>query len=534
MSGANELFLAIGQLEENQLLESELAIHGPSEFEEDSIMKDGTKRKNLHNGAYRENPDAISYRKRPRLLLIAAIVALMILLMGCAWAVFHMEDLKIAQESFWDNPRYLADGTKLPAAEKSVQVLSVQGIAGSKTYQAAKDWYESRNALGDSVSTDSKEYMDLMETVCARYGLKPAGKAVLVLEQAQEVIPEWLGFSDILKADAPADIRYCGGRFYECGNFNLDYYITLAKEIWEPEFRINYNYANKAYLDTLFAQVREPESAEQWNYTTKDNFFLLIVKTGEEVYLFCDREDAFLTVSFCSYEEHWDGTKTEMSREVIQNIAECVDFGIVTSETPDVTELNQKLDARYRSEPEIDPAESERRRQEYEAHEIHSSFRDVIIDVRDNEEYFTKYCNRAYENFWETMEYCFLDINGDGQEELLLGRDGASQESWMMQDGVIRRSISGYTHGYPCEGNYFEGEESLDGGQYHCYLQMEKTGGYTMVESLSYSPADGIWWHGQPGEEREAVTEAQAMEIMASYRRIELQMQSVREFPLEE
>lgn len=76
-------------------------------------------------------------------LQIAAIVALMLFLMGCAAVVLlHLNDLKIGERTYTQHPLYLEDGTKTPATEKVKEIISVQGFAESPNQKAAKEWYE--------------------------------------------------------------------------------------------------------------------------------------------------------------------------------------------------------------------------------------------------------------------------------------------------------------------------------------------------------------------------------------------------------
>ena len=79
--------------------------------------------------------------RRP--LVLAAIISLMLFLMGCAAVVlFHLNDLKIGEQTYTQHPLYLEDGTKTPATEKVKEIISVQGVAESPNQLAAKEWYE--------------------------------------------------------------------------------------------------------------------------------------------------------------------------------------------------------------------------------------------------------------------------------------------------------------------------------------------------------------------------------------------------------
>ena len=85
-------------------------------------------------GTYENSVQGRKVFRKP--LLVAAIVALMLFLMGCAAVVlFHLNDLKIGEQTYIQHPLYLEDGTKTPATEKVKEIISVQGVAESPNQQ---------------------------------------------------------------------------------------------------------------------------------------------------------------------------------------------------------------------------------------------------------------------------------------------------------------------------------------------------------------------------------------------------------------
>lgn len=78
-----------------------------------------------------------------RALLIAAVVALMLLLVGCAVVyVLGLRELQLGQYVF-TKPRYIdAQGNKVNETEVTRDVISLQGIVGSPAFQASQEWFE--------------------------------------------------------------------------------------------------------------------------------------------------------------------------------------------------------------------------------------------------------------------------------------------------------------------------------------------------------------------------------------------------------
>ena len=496
--------------------------------------------KKLHETTKQESNHSMKRTiKRP--LLIAAIIALMLFLMGCAAVVLlHLNDLKIGTSTYTQYPLYLEDGTKTPATEKVKEIISVQGVAESPNQKAAKEWYEFTKAYditqkypdGIPDFTPTKDYdaywvltqelVDKVDEICNKYNLKLAGEGALLLTQAENRIPEILGIDSILKNDTSAQASYLGGRFYECGNFNLDYRVTVEGL---QEVKVEYSYADKAYFSSYYLTMDEPESVREWNYTTKDGTQLLLVKDADYGHIFCDWEDAFLHIQLGGkMEEVPNMTKAEM-----EAVAEVLDYTLKSGKVENMHALAEELDKLYRTPTPVDPEEEARRQAEYEAHQRHDSFAALITDIRNNEDYFTCYSSDTYVDFWETMEYCLMDANGDGEDDLILGRDGNISAIWTMKHGKTAGLAGSWAKGYLCEGYIFEWAVLEDGSHYHSYRNLKTGEG---LGEISYYPSDGVWYF-QKGNEPEEITEAEAFEIMNSYVHVELpEMKSVKEFPM--
>lgn len=506
----------------------------------DESENDTVSGKKLHDSSKQEaNISMKRTLKRP--LLIAAIITLMLFLMGCAAVVLlHLNDLKIGERTYTQHPLYLEDGTKTPATEKVKEIISVQGVAESPNQQAAKEWYEFTKAYNiaqkypdgipdftapdayDSYWVPTQELVDKVDEICKKYDLRLAGEGALLLTQAESRIPEILGIDGILKKGTSAQASYVGGRFYECGNFNLDYRVTVDGL---QEVKVGYSYADKAYFSSWYLMIDEPESAREWNYTTKDGTELLLVKDAEYGHIFCDREDAFLHIQLGGkMEEVPNMTKAEM-----EAVAEVLDYSLKSGKVENMHALALELDELYRTPTPVDPEEEARRQAEFEAHERHDSFAALIADMRDNEDYFTRYTGNAYVDFWESMRYCLMDANGDGTEDLILGRDGNVNAIWTMKDGKTIGLQSSWAQGYLCEGYIYELAVLEDGSHFHSYRNLMTGEGLGQV---SYYPSDGVWRY-QKGNDVKEITEAEAFEIMNSYAHVELpEMKPVKDFPM--
>ena len=158
---------------------------------------------------------------------------------------------------------------------------------------------------------------------------------------------------------------------------------------------------------------------------------------------------------------------------------------------------------------------------EYNEHEKHASFAELIACMRDKEDYFTSKKSGGYENFWETMEFTLRDITGDGQEELILGKKGVIYAVWTIRDGVTACLDGTYPEGYLCEGNVIEHYAFLDGQHFHHYRKPTNDGYCTKLLDVEYHRTEGTWIlnESQDGSGWEEISEEKAMEIIGRYPR---------------
>ena len=91
----------------------------------------------MKNGKYA----ADTKRKRmPRIWLIAAIIAAMVFLMGCAWIILRMQDMKLGDETLYYD--VFDDEGFVGREPVEMEVLTFAGVKGSPSYQAAKEWFD--------------------------------------------------------------------------------------------------------------------------------------------------------------------------------------------------------------------------------------------------------------------------------------------------------------------------------------------------------------------------------------------------------
>lgn len=377
----------------------------------------------------------IPMRKRPlkQMWLIAAIVALIALLIGCAAVyVLGLDQMILGTKVIEDRP-----GVTEPQT-----CISLQGYVGSPSYQAAKEWYEFEQTYDPdstilmSVPDDAmsipeayqsyncytQEMVDKVDEICQKYGLEKQGKIIIPLDEADFYTT--LQIDRLVKENAAAQSELTPDYFYQTGTFMLSCDTTLTGEGSPWPYPISYQYrcVMKTDLDTAFLNVGDGESYEQWEYTTGDGMRLLLAISEDKALLIADLENAFVTMNILnpSVGDILTGEQT-ITRTAMEAFAEIFDFSMTPKRPTDqqIAQLEAKYDAIV--------AEQEAKQQEVQ-------------------ETFEKYLGRAsydervrYHLEHDTeavrMGYTFYDFDGNGVEELVIGRDGYIEYIYTEKDG---------------------------------------------------------------------------------------------------
>ena len=472
--------------------------------------------------------DTVTAQSRPfrRPLLIAAIIALMLLLVGCAVVyVLSLRELRMGEYHFTQTRYIDAEGSKVPETEVTREVISLQGLAGSPSFLAAQEWLEFEQSYDpdhvhlneadanpievpsdyDAYFVYTQEMVDKVNEIVAKYGLQLAGETVGVQDYETDIFFDSLGINQLHRAGA--DIQYRSGYFYACGNFNMEFTLTMpngAKSISG-----SYRHNGKAYFDTVFSHISSAEECEEWVYATPDGQEVLIVTDDSWIRVFCDREDAFLSLHL--------NKKSALTQEEIEAIVDCFDFS-VTPQKPDMEETRRKLEASfeaYKAEQEarmatyVDPF-----RRDYE------SYDDVIRFILDGE-------------YADIYLYALRDITGDGIEELFLGRDGSFGTIKTIADGKPTTLWSnGTDEGLElCEGNILRYQ---NGAVYHFSKLDSATGQLVSFLQAGYDPWEESWYYIEGGNtDMTYISRTEYDALLATYPVIDIGLKPIREYPFE-
>lgn len=296
---------------------------------------------NAETGQFPAQNQESGKTRRPirRPLLIAAVIALLLLLVGCAAVyVLKMEHVKISSGT--DQRDYsLVDGVYVKDPHTvSTTTLSMAGLKGSNAYKACADFYayETELRTNASASGDWAGYDDAInakaQELAEQYGLKPEGQPLTF--RTTRNLCDALGVERFVRDSQDVSIDISQGFCRDSGNF----FVLLSFAFPEDQgYEVTYTsgalYWNRQ--DTFSREYFTLEDRGDWverNYTTSAGNTVLILTSPsqERGYIICDRGDALMTV--------WLDVNPELLSE---------DAGVVSAEYLHMTEkqLNMVADA---------------------------------------------------------------------------------------------------------------------------------------------------------------------------------------------
>lgn len=291
-----EIFLGLSQVEGKYIDEAEFGTFTPEKGEVPKTAK------------------VLHLRK---VLLIAAVTALVLALAGCAVAyVMHMQDLHMGQQESWvDN--FDEDLNYLGRETFTEEVFTLSGLEGSPAYQGALAWfdftqsYDTDGAIRDAAWSDppefperydayniySQEMADKLDEIAEEYGLSLLGARVK--GQSPKSLFRYFGVEDLLSPGCVAAMQGFNGWSYECGGLYMDLFLTMPSEIgWPYQTLCVYRLNPKDALCTDYFTQIDSETWREWNYTTSsgDKVLILFSDSGPISWILCDRADAMVSL----------------------------------------------------------------------------------------------------------------------------------------------------------------------------------------------------------------------------------------------
>ncbi len=378
-----------------------------------------------------------------KMWLIAALVALALLLVGCAAVFLWMQDRSIGQETY--TQRFDAQGHYIEPTEKTMDTVTLFGSGGSDLQKALAEWLEFQQNYPDFTElnlTDEDaekiperyhytygcytfEMVEAVEEIAAKYNLKLLDTEISFQRYQYESVLEGLGLTSLLRPDAAAVMENGQGDIKLPQNFNLEFFLDMTglDAPWAEDIYVNYSYAQAGYFPGFGATVLDLTEYAQWKYTYSDGTRLLLAlnQKGRGIIL-AEREDAMIYIDVDSNfgGPNFPDPEDVIDRVGLEKLADAFDYSIQPQDV-DLATLQPKLDA--------DQKASDERMKAVET--TYAGFTEFLLENA---------------HYIPTRHYAFCDLDGDGAEEMLLGGPGVEYTRILHDDqGEV------HEHGWFCE-----------------------------------------------------------------------------------
>ena len=492
-----------------------------------------------YNEAENDTISTASVRKgirRP--LLIAAIIALTAVLVGCAVVyALRLQDMSIGKETytqtFDDEGKYLEE-----PVEKTRDIITIYGHSGDPIQKALTEWFEFLNTYDQdrklmdnnpdheeipnqyewTYSCYTPEMAAKVDEIAVKYNLKLLEEPIVFQAWEGDLFLEESKIGSLVRPDGGAEMARISGVYYPPYNFDMD--IEVKVDALETKLWATVVYSRKDYLPAAFPGSMDLDQFEQWDYTAPDGTKLLLARNKKgTAYIIAEPENAMLVYSI-------DGnfamgnypTEDEIiTKEQLELAADVFDYSI-QPQLMDIESVKQKI---------------------AEAEEAHYAAQAYVPETYGS---FGEYIKSNYLIYDDDLQYLFYDMTGDGEPELLIGQDGY-YDNWITnRDGETLVRYSGTM--YLCEDGvvemyyddpYFGHDETR-----HYLAPMSETAiddlDHEWKTIINLKRGADQWTKGEIDApvNREPITQAEAEAIIAQYPRLELDWQPLMEFPLDE
>ena len=415
----------------------------------------------------RKQPPRRLHRKH--VFLIAAVISLLLLLVGCAAVLIGLQKISLGRVTF---PQYSQPGW-------TMDLVSTNGYLESVNYQATREWidfitsYDTDRTLeqqkdrsGYTAPEDYRIYncytlqmQEKVDELCEKYTLQLAGPVYFTREPEQ--VFSAVDISSMMHKSSEDMFSLSGGSYYRSGSFNMVGMVNHCFSGRSTADSLLFVYAcdRKNVFFPDYVILRDMDSADSWEYTAWDGTNLILVQSPARGVIVADVGDFFISVTldFCySSPEGEVDAHNPCTREDFEWIADDFMYQIAPREPgSDWLQNPNGLNAGVSSQTFAD----------YFDHWLPGSV--------GSEAYSPDYQQK------------FVDLDEDGTDEMLIwnARTGVVYEVVIMADGGPQCVYGGGTYGaddhtvelYLCEGNILERDYSgsVQGKQLNEYYCME-------------------------------------------------------------
>ncbi len=479
-------------------------------------------------------------RKFPakKLWLIAAVIALALLLVGCAVVyVLSLQDMKIGEKTITKKEHYGPGWVVIEETQITYDVLSVQSFSDSPNQQATREWqaytdsldpYDSleipdevRLSIPDAYSNYgcwSPEMAEKLDEITQKYGLKLMGESIGTNQTYVTVLLDTFHLPELLRPQPYADTRISSVGIYQHGSCHLGVDILLDESFdWPYYVFADLHYSTKGYFDPHTIRIRNLDTVREWEYALPDGKTALLALDEETALILVEGKEGFFAIDF--------DAKMGIDRvtpEMMERIADLFDFSRIPQPLTDAEWEHAKT--------AFQEAEAQ--------HLMEYNAQIERYRAMDEKESYDEWVRLTLENSNDiaSLGYAFYDIDGNGSQELLIGRDGYCTAIFWEQDGTTQQFANAAVNLYVCEDGKIV-YVLMTGEEYFFFSQLENgtSKGLGAVQHTPGNPegeyrifAADSWGDYVYGTKEEYDS------LLYSFKRIPISFVPLTEYPLEE
>ena len=478
-----------------------------------------------------------------RTWLIAAAIMLSLLLVGCTVIyVLNLEDFKIGASNGYR--WYDRDGKWTPKTPTAFDVLSIQGAPGSPNQLAAKEWWEYKTTseldeewIGlekDPLIPDNLYYTyqcrtteqaSKLKEIAKTYGLQLLGVDTTVQRWQAEIYFESMGITGICRENAKVQESVGSGIFYPEGDFHYSCELTLnAPGAWQHPIGTTFFYTRKDYFNPGYLEI-PMDDFEQWTYTTSYGSEVLLAKSNLNAIIFADLDDAYIAVLLSDALGRPLDENAFFTKQDIELVADGLNL-VMHPKPFDLGAIQPLLDI-------VDAEEAKTQQEpEKEDYSQYAGYQDFLLN------YFHSDTLRLWKPFFY---YALYDIDGNGVEELLLGRDPETFDFVLTQEnGSVAEYLPELNQAQLCDGMQLCGKWG-DGYDtqtivYYDFAPYAPNQDSLISEKviLKYNAAADSWSYSEGPGRLNPTSKEQAEEIQSQYNVVPINLHPVLDFPMDD
>lgn len=230
-----------------------------------------------------QSNNQVQTRSKRRMWLIAAVIALTLLLVGCATMFFWLQDRSIGQETY--TQRFDSSGHYITPTEKTMDIVTLFGSGGSALQKAMAEWWDFRLNYPEAFELNlteadyekiperynftydcyTLEMTEKLESIAEKYHLKLLGTEISIQRYQYETALEGLGLTSLLRSDVPATMENGQGCVWLPQNFNFEFFVNLdgLDAHWAEDLYVNYSYVQAGYFPDFGTRTLDLEQIQQ-------------------------------------------------------------------------------------------------------------------------------------------------------------------------------------------------------------------------------------------------------------------------------